>query len=408
VSAEAYLDALAPAGIRLGLERVHTLLAALGRPERAFPAIHVVGTNGKSSTVAMAAAALQTTGRRVGAYLSPAVGGSAQAIRLDGQPVSDAQLDALLERVRQAAEAVQELHGEPPTRFEALTAAAFLGFREAAVDVAVVEAGLGGRLDATNVLAARTVGLTNVSLDHTDLLGDTAEEIAAQKLGVLTPGALLVAGELDDELFSFVAEQAHVLGALGVRRLDAAEIEAARDLAPGHAGAVNASLALLLARVFLGHEALDEDAAQAAVGAVRLPGRLQLVDGEPPLLLDGAHNPAGMRRLTAELDALLGPRRPRVAVLAAQRNKAVSELVSLLAPHVDELVATSSGADGALDAASVAAEAARAGLPVREAAPEAAIETAVARAGSGGAVLVTGSLYLLDRLAATGSAAGRR
>jgi dihydrofolate synthase/folylpolyglutamate synthase len=398
LDADAYLDALGPAGIRLGLERVHTLLAALGRPERGLRAIHVVGTNGKSSTVAMAAAALQTTGRRVGAYLSPAVGGSAQTIRIDGRPVSGAQLDALMERVRHAAEAVEEVHGEPPTRFEALTAAAFLGFAAAGVDAAVVEAGLGGRLDATNVLGARIVGLTNVSLDHTDLLGDTPEQIAAQKLGVLTPGALLVAGELDDALFAFCAEQAHVLGALGVRRLEVGEIEAARGLAPGRAGAANAALALLLARVFLGHEPLDKDAAQEAVRGVRLPGRLQLVEGRPPLLLDGAHNPAGMRRLVGELDRLLGPRRPRVAVVGAQGNKAVDEMLSVLAPHVDAVVATSSGSDGALRSDELAGRVAAAGLPVEQAPAARAVAAAVERTGTDGAVLVTGSLYLLDRV----------
>ena len=171
LDAEAYLDALGPAGIRLGLERVHTLLAALGRPERGLRAIHVVGTNGKSSTVAMAAAALLTTGRRVGAYLSPAVGGSAQTIRLDGRPMS-------APTGRPAGAGAGGRRGRRGDRgaadtLEALAAAALLAFAAAGVDVAVVEAGLGGRLDATNVLGGPVVGLTNVSLDHTDLLGDT-------------------------------------------------------------------------------------------------------------------------------------------------------------------------------------------------------------------------------------------
>src|SRR5262249_58221686 len=122
---------------------------------------------------------------------------------------------------------------------------------------------------------------TNVALDHTDLLGETPLEIAAEKLGVLTTGALLVTGELDDEVFAFAAEQAHVLGALGVRRLDAAEVDAAGGLTPGRNGAANAALALLLARVFLGHERLDEGAAREAIRRTALPGRLQLVDGEP-------------------------------------------------------------------------------------------------------------------------------
>ena len=203
---------------------------------------------------------------------------------------------------------------------------------------------------------------------------------------------------LDDELFAFCAEQAHVLGALGVRRLEGAEIEAARGLAPGRSGAANAALALLLARVFLGHEPLDRAAAEQAVSGVRLPGRLQLVDGDPPLLLDGAHNPAGMRRLVAELDRLLGERRPRVAVLGVQRTKAVDEMLSVLAPHVDAVVATSTGTAAALDPDTLAERVAAAGLEPQPVPPDEAVRAAVARAGPGGAVLVTGSLYLLDRV----------
>jgi len=164
------------------------LLAELGEPQRAYPAIHVVGTNGKSTATRRAAAFLAREGLSVGAYTSPHVSGWTERIQVDG---ADADFEAAVERVRGAAERVRA------TQFETLTAAALTEFSAAGVDVAVVEAGLGGRLDATNVLDAGVVALTNVSLDHTDVLGDTRELIAREKLAVVTPGATVVVGELE-------------------------------------------------------------------------------------------------------------------------------------------------------------------------------------------------------------------
>ena len=182
---EAYLESLSPWPEEFGLGRMHELLERLGHPERRYPAVHVVGTNGKSTTASMTEALLRSEGLRVGTYLSPHVVSWRERIRIDG---ADADLDALVEAVRsvEVAEA---------TQFEVLTAAALHGFAEADVDVAVVEAGLGGRLDATNVLDAKVVVLTNIGLDHSEYLGATREEIAAEKLAVVTEGATVVLGE---------------------------------------------------------------------------------------------------------------------------------------------------------------------------------------------------------------------
>src|SRR5438067_2978474 len=181
-----WLESLSPWPQEFGLGRVRALLNELGEPQRAYPAIHVVGTNGKSTATRRAAAFLAVEGLRVGAYTSPHVSGWSERIQVDGE---DVDFDTAIGRVRAAAERIGA------TQFETLTAAALTEFAVAEVDVAVVEAGLGGRLDATNVLDAGVVVLTNVSLDHTDVLGDTREQIAKEKLAVVTPGETVVVGE---------------------------------------------------------------------------------------------------------------------------------------------------------------------------------------------------------------------
>jgi dihydrofolate synthase/folylpolyglutamate synthase len=400
VDPRSYLESLARFGMRLGLERMGALLAELGHPERAAPAVHVVGTNGKSSTVRFCAAALTSAGERTGAYLSPHVIGWEERIQVDGEPVAADVLDSALSRVVEAVPAIEAAVGEGPTQFEVLTAAAFLVFHEAEATRLVIEAGLGGRYDASNVLAARIVGLTSIGLDHTEVLGATRELILAEKLAVVTPGALVLAGEIDDDLWQLAAETAHERGALGVRRLRADEIDAQR---PRHAGyqAVNAALGLALARVARGSAGLDVEAAEAAMVGAAPPGRLELSGAAPLVLRDGAHNPDGVRALVAELDRLLGERRPRVALVGLQANKATHEMLGLLAPHVDAIVATASGQPGALHPEVIAADARELGVEAHVVAdPEAAEREARARAGEAGAVLVTGSIYLLARLRA--------
>ena len=185
-SASDWLESLSPWPEEFGLGRMHALLAELGEPQRAFRAIHVVGTNGKSTATRRAAAFLLREGLSVGAYTSPHVAGWSERIQVDGE---DADLEQALERIRPVAERAGA------TQFEVLTAAALAEFAAAGVEAAVVEAGLGGRLDATNVLEAEVVALTNVALDHTDVLGETREAIAEEKLAVVAPGSTVVLGE---------------------------------------------------------------------------------------------------------------------------------------------------------------------------------------------------------------------
>ncbi|MBV8259015.1 MAG: hypothetical protein JO073_14480, partial [Actinobacteria bacterium] len=248
-----------------GTERMRALLARLGDPQEAFPSVHVVGTNGKSTTTRMTEELLRDAGLSVGAYLSPHVRGWSERIRVGGE---EADFEATVAAVRPAADALGA------TQFEALTAAALLAFAEAGVAAAVVEAGLGGRHDATNVLRSRVVVLTNVALDHMDVLGDTREAIAAEKLAVVKPGTTVVLG--DDQW----RELALANGA--------AEVIAA--------GASNLALAVAAAESFLGRQ-VDPHAAEG----VALAGRLERRAESPLELWDGAHNLAGLGYLLPRL-----------------------------------------------------------------------------------------------------------
>ena len=355
--AEAWLESLSPWPQEFGLGRMHELLDRLGHPERRYPAIHVVGSNGKSTVARMTEALLAAEGLRVGAYLSPHVLRWAERIRVGGE---EADLEIVVSRVREAGV-------EDATQFEVLTAAALVAFAEAEVDVAVVEAGLGGRLDATNVLGARVVVLTNVSLEHTEVLGATREEIAGEKLAVVGDGATVVLGEREWEAAAREAGAARVLVAHG-----------------------NRGVAVAAASAFLGR-AVDSGAADS----VSLPGRFEVVGTDPLEIWDGAHNPAGLRHL---IDLL--PDKSFVVVASILADKDVETMLGLLRRAGARLVATESGNARALPAQELAVR----GEPYFQdvdvvSDPVSAVELARSLEGCEG-VLVTGSLYLLASLRA--------
>jgi dihydrofolate synthase / folylpolyglutamate synthase len=346
-----WLESLSPWPEEFGLGRMRALLAELGDPQLGYRAIHVVGTNGKSTATRRAAAFLLREGLSVGAYTSPHVAGWSERIQVDGE---DADVEQVLERVRNPAERLGA------TQFEVLTAAALAEFAAAGVDVAVVEAGLGGRLDATNVLDAEVVALTNVALDHTDVLGDTREQIADEKLAVAAPGALVVLGEPEWE------SRARARGA--------ARIVHADDV--GRAAA----------EAFLGRP-LDGDVDVD----VTLPGRFARVGDD---VFAGAHNPAGVEWLLTRL-----PRHDYVVVASILEDKDADAMLRALAGAGQTLVATASQSARALAADGLARLAARHFAHVETVAdPAAAVDRAHELAGDEGAVLVTGSLYLLADL----------
>ena len=336
----AWIESLSPWPEEFGLDRMRALLEELGHPERAFPSVHVVGTNGKSTATRTIAALLRREGLRVGAYTSPHVSGWEERLDTDAEGFERA-----VARVRPAAERLGA------TQFEALTAAALAELADEGVDVAVIEAGLGGRLDATNVLEAPVVHLTNVGLEHTDVLGETREAIAREKLAVARPGAIVVLGE---------PEWAYLLPEQDVR----------------FGGAHEA------AEAFLGRPIEGE-------ADVRLPGRLEW--RAPDELWDGAHTPEALDWLVERL-----PEDDWTVVLSVLRDKDVDAMLDQLARVGKTLVATQSSNARALPAAELADRARRYVSSV------VAVEdpvAAVRRAHElGPRVLVTGSLYLLADL----------
>jgi dihydrofolate synthase / folylpolyglutamate synthase len=371
-AADAYIDSLELFGMRFGLERMHALLADLGHPERAFDAIHVVGTNGKGSTTLYAEALLLADGVATGAYLSPHLTSFRERIRIGGGEIEPAAYEEAVLRVRAAV-------GREVTQFEALTAAAFAAFAAAGVEWAVVEAGLGGRLDATNVLArSRVQVLTNVSLEHTELLGETREAIAAEKTAVVPEGGSVVIGEPGWEGFVPQARTVRQVTVAGTYQdQNRAVARAAVELALGHA--------------------VDP----APMGSVRIPGRMEVRGTRPLEIWDGAHNPAGMRRLVSELPGLVGERRC-VAVFSTLGEKDVPAMVALLRSVCPEIVATQSTNSRALEADTLSA---LTGGPA-EPDPVKARARALELAGPSGAVVVCGSLYLLHDLTTRLAAAG--
>ncbi len=337
-----WVAALSPWPEEFGLDRMRALLDSLGHPERRYPTIHVVGTNGKSTATRTIAALLQTEGRRAGAYTSPHVSGWAERIWVDG---GEADFERAVARIRRRAEEVGA------TQFEALTAAALVEFAEREVDVAVIEAGLGGRLDATNVVDAEVVLLTNISLEHTEVLGDTPEKIAEEKLAVAHAARVVV-----------VSDNAHT------------------NLIPKRAEIVTGGTREA-AEVFLGHRI-------AGNPIVSLSGRFERRDRE---LWDGAHTPAGTAWLTERIDEPV-----EVVVASILSDKDVDAMLADLAGLADRLVATQSSNPRALSAEELAARATNHFPRVEtETDPYAALGRA---RESTGLILVTGSLYLLADL----------
>ena len=342
-----WLDSLSPWPTGgFGLARMRALLSELGDPQKAFPAIHIVGTNGKSTAAVTIEQLLLTEGLSVGTTISPHVASWAERIRQDGHEID---FEAAVEHVREAALRTQA------TQFEIVTAAAFCSFADANVGVAVVEAGLGGRLDATNVLQTRVVLLTNVGLEHTDVLGSTLEEIAQEKLAVAKEGSIVV---LPDETWAW--------------------------LVPGHE--IRLGGAREAAEAFVGH------GIEAEV-EVSLPGRFERRDGE---VRDGAHNPDGVRFLVERL-----PRDDWTVVASILSDKDADSMLRALQRAGRRFVATRSSSERALPPDEVARRA-RPYFDLVEAveSPVAALERAHTL---GEPVLVTGSLYLLGDLAAAES-----
>jgi dihydrofolate synthase / folylpolyglutamate synthase len=384
--AEAYLLDLELFGMRFGLDRMHKLMTVLGMPQRRFASIHVVGSNGKSSTVRMIAAILERHGLRTGTYTSPHLRSFAERIEVGEKPIGDAEFAAAVTRVAKAAELVNRTQDadDRVTQFEALTAAAYHELARARVEVAVIEAGLGGRYDATNVIPSEVQVLTSVGLEHTRWLGPTIKDIAGEKLAVVREGATLVLGDEHPDVLA-LAEQtgAHIVRPASVG-IDA----------PGYQR-LNLGAAVAAAKAVLGG-ALD-----TAPISLLVPGRLQVVGHDPLTIYDGAHNAPGIAALAQSVP------QGTVAVLSVLDDKDAAEMLRALLPRLSAVVFTRAPNPRALSPATLADLAQKVGATIAteiEPEPRKAVSRAQEIAGEHGTVLATGSIYLVaDLLSAPGA-----
>ncbi|MET0214564.1 MAG: folylpolyglutamate synthase/dihydrofolate synthase family protein [Vicinamibacterales bacterium] len=419
------LFALETFGIKLGLENISRLCAALDHPERSFTALHVAGTNGKGSVTAMAHAALVAAGIRAARYVSPHLTDLRERFVIGNEPVDAAALESAAQDVLDCADRLRTAGDLPvhPTFFEATTAIAFELFRRARVTVAVIEVGLGGRFDSTNVIPASAGAITTIGFDHQELLGDTLEAIAYEKAGIIKPGMPVVIGALPEQARQVVAAVANDRHATLIDAAANATVECQMHDGRGtvsietpdaHYGPVilglrgehqvqNALVAVRLLEAAKHTVAipLPRDAIERGLVDVDWPGRLELIrmpDGAQ-VLLDAAHNGEGAQALAAYLERW-HPERPAL-VIGMMRDKHVSDIVDPLLPAVSSIIATAADTPRALAARELAMRiAARGPSNVRaEPDPALAVEHALATSRS---VCVTGSIFLIgavrDRL----------
>jgi dihydrofolate synthase / folylpolyglutamate synthase len=404
--AERYVLSLERFGMRFELDRMRRMMTALGHPERAFASIHVVGTNGKSSTTRMIASILRHHGLRTGTYLSPHLVSFGERIRVDNRDLTATEFAAAMTRAARAAELVNRAldADDRVTQFEAITAAAYSEMARQGVECAVIEAGLGGRYDATNVIPSTVQVLTSVGLEHTRWLGPTLTDIAREKLDVVQPDGTLVLGSgLAAEVLA-VAE--HVCGERGARIVHAGTDPGVPLVrAAGLYQRRNFALARAAAELYLAPaRPLDPAAVAAAAEEVRVPGRLEQIDSDPLTVLDVAHNPEGMRALTESLPELGGGRAPVVAVVSVLDDKDAAGMLTELMPVCDRLVLTATQNPRVLPPATLKSLANQLAGPPAEVVgdPWRALARARELAGRDGLVVVTGSQYLIGDLLAGG------
>lgn len=422
---EAELNARGFTRMVFELDRIESLLDLLGSPQRAYPAIHLTGTNGKTSTARMIDSLLRAHGLHTGRYTSPHLETVRERISLDGEPVSEERFASVYREIKPLAELIDARSDEPLTYFDMTTALAFATFADAPVDIAVVEVGLGGAEDATNVLQAGVCVITPIGLDHTEWLGDTLQDIALAKAGIIHPGATVIAAAQDEEAAGPLLDRCAEVGAtiareggeFGVLRRAVAvggQVLSLQGLGgvyddvfiPLHGAhqAQNAAVALAAVEAFLGaggRRQLDVETVREGFSSTSSPGRLERVRNAPTILLDGAHNPHGMAATVTALQEEFAFSK-LVGVVGVLADKDAEGLLELLEPVLDQLVVTRNSSPRAMSTDDLAALAAEIfgeeRVSTAEEMPD-AIELAVALAEedvpgelSGVGVLVTGSV----------------
>jgi dihydrofolate synthase/folylpolyglutamate synthase len=412
-----YLKGRERYGIKFGLSNIDRLAEALGRPELRYRSVLVAGTNGKGSTVALSESILRATGVRTGRYTSPHLRFVEERIHIEGRPISREELASAVSRVAEASERLFEAEPDrsAPTYFEAMTAAAFLAFADRKVEAAVLEVGMGGRFDATNIAPADVSVIAPIGFDHEKFLGTSLRAIASEKAAIIKDGRPVVVGRLEPEAFEVVRREAKSKNAPLVAALEGIEIwgeesgegqnvrlsTPARDYGVLHLPLAgehqreNLALAVRALECFTG--SISVDAVARGVESTEWPGRLQRIAGTPPLLLDAAHNIMATQALVRYLK--LHPHPRRVLLFGVMKDKRVWEMLEELLPHASHLIATRPEMSRSRDPEELAKFAEERGVPAEAVrSPEAALARARALAGPKGEVLVAGSIFLLGEI----------
>jgi dihydrofolate synthase/folylpolyglutamate synthase len=408
---------------KFGLENISTLSAGLGNPHRAVRCVHIAGTNGKGSTAAMLESILRAGGLRTGLYTSPHLERINERIRIHGEDISDKSFAAVWTRVRAAIESLMAAGtlAAHPTYFECLTAMAFLTFAEEHIRLAVYEVGLGGRLDATNIVNPEVAIITPVDFDHENYLGHSIEEIASEKAGIIKHGAMVVSSSGRPEARAVIARRCEELDARFIDVDQAWEIESIENSDGRYTGIVTSTyfgrtitirpalpgrfqipnaLAAATASCLLSERGLpmNDEAIERGIATVRWPGRLEKLSVRPALYLDGTHNPAGARELLKFWEEHFNGRRI-LLVYGAMRDKAVDEIAGLLFPRADSVILTEPRQPRAISAPLLAELTGHLAVETRVVRdPGEALECALGMAGPDDAIFVTGSLYLVGDL----------
>lgn len=337
-----YLSSLEKFGINLGLERIRFLLEKLDNPHLKFQSIHIAGTNGKGSTAAMIASILREAGYKVGLYTSPHLFDYTERIKVNGEDISRKEFNLGLKGIRKKAKGLTT----PPTVFEVLTAVAFWYFAKRKVDYAVIEVGMGGRLDATNVIAPLVSVITNIELEHTKILGKTLAKIAAEKAAIIKPGVPVVTAEWKREPLRVIREVAEKQGSLLIQvsrkqkvKSRKSKIENRKSNLLGPHQAINSACAVVAIR--LAGIPVSRGAISRGLRKVKWPARLQIISKKPLIIVDGAHNPAGSRTLAAALRSLY-PKQRFTIIFGCQNDKDYLKMLKELKPVTDKLIITRS------------------------------------------------------------------
>jgi dihydrofolate synthase/folylpolyglutamate synthase len=390
--------------IKLGLRNTETLLSALGDPHKEFPSVQVAGTNGKGSTAVMLDSICRASGIRTGLFTSPHLISITERIKICGDQISETVFAKLTGQVRATAEELtrQGRLDTLPTFFEHVTAIALLAFREAKVELAILETGLGGRLDSTTAARADIVAITPVAMDHQEYLGDTLSEIAAEKAAIIRPGVIVVVSPQDEVVCEIIVRQCQRAGVkprFTTRELPDSYRNISIGLRGGHQ-IVNASAAIGLAEALRERGfAITHAAVIRGVETATHPGRLELWQGEPEFLFDGAHNPAAARALRAYLDEFIT--QPITMIFAAMKDKKLTEMAATLFPKADELILTkldnprAATVEMLMSAVPPGFDKAR---PRPASSAQEAAKIARAVTAPDGLVCVTGSLYLIGAI----------